>query len=104
MTAVTTAGADTISAIAGLLGLAIGSFFNVVVYRLPRRMSLLRPGSACPSCGAPIQWYDNIPVVSWIVLRARCRQCHEPISIRYPLIELATGVIFVVVALLLVPT
>lgn len=104
MIAVTTAGADAIVAIAGVLGLAIGSFLNVVVYRLPRGMSLLRPGSACPSCGAAVQWYDNIPVVSWIVLRARCRRCRQPISIRYPLIELATGVLFAVLALIFVPS
>lgn len=93
-----------IVAIAGILGLAIGSFLNVVVYRLPRGLSLLRPGSACPSCGAPVKWYDNIPVVSWIALRARCRNCRQPISIRYPLIELATGALFAIVALLLVPS
>lgn len=104
MTAVTTAGADVIVAIVGVLGLAIGSFLNVVVHRLPRGMSLLRPGSACPSCGAPVKWYDNIPVASWIVLRARCRNCRQPISIRYPLIELATGVLFAILALIFVPS
>lgn len=103
MSAVTTAGADSIAAIAGLLGLAVGSFLNVVVYRLPRGMSLVHPGSACPSCGAPVKWYDNVPLVSWAILRGRCRQCRQPISIRYPLIELATGAVFAVVALILVP-
>jgi leader peptidase (prepilin peptidase)/N-methyltransferase len=83
----------------GLLGAAIGSFLNVVVYRLPRGESLVSPGSRCPSCQTPIAFYDNVPVVSWLVLRGRCRDCGEPISVRYPLIELGTGLAFAAVAL-----
>lgn len=76
---------------AGLLGLAIGSFLNVVIARLPEHRSLWRPGSACPGCGAAIAWYDNIPVLSFLALRARCRACGAPISWQYPLVELLTG-------------
>lgn len=83
----------------GLLGLAVGSFLNVVVWRVPRKESVLHPPSACPRCGHRIRPYDNVPVVSWLVLRARCRDCGEPISARYPLVELATGVGFVLAAL-----
>lgn len=80
--------------ISGVLGLLIGSFLNVVVWRLPRGESLSHPGSACPKCGHAIRWYDNIPVLSWIGLWGRCRDCSEPISPRYPLVELATGLFF----------
>ena len=86
-------------AIVGALGLAIGSFLNVVVYRVPAGKSLLSPPSACPNCGAGIRKYDNIPVLSWLLLRGKCRDCGEPISARYPLVELATAVIFVGIAL-----
>ena len=79
----------------GLLGLAIGSFLNVVIWRLPRGESLIHPASHCPVCDAPIAPRDNIPVVSWLVLRGSCRSCHARISVRYPLVELATGVLFV---------
>ena len=82
----------------GVLGLLIGSFLNVVVWRLPRGESLSHPGSACPKCGHAIRWWDNIPVVSWLVLRAKCRDCGEPISGRYPAVELSTGVFFAGVA------
>ena len=75
-------------------GLIIGSFLNVVIWRLPRGESLSVPGSACPNCHHPIRWWDNIPVVSWLVLRAKCRDCGEPISARYPAVELATGLFF----------
>jgi leader peptidase (prepilin peptidase)/N-methyltransferase len=78
-----------------LLGLVIGSFLNVVIYRLPRRESLLWPGSHCPGCGSAISWRDNIPIVSWLVLRAKCRTCRSPISARYPLVEGITGAAFV---------
>lgn len=77
-----------------LLGLAVGSFLNVVIYRLPRHESLLRPGSHCPQCSARIRWYDNIPVLSWFILHGRCRVCHSPISPRYPLVEAITAMIF----------
>jgi leader peptidase (prepilin peptidase)/N-methyltransferase len=87
----------------GVLGLLIGSFLNVVVYRVPLGKSIVSPPSACPGCGTEIRPYDNIPVLSWILLRGKCRTCKEPISIRYPLVELATGVLFFVVALLAVP-
>ncbi|MBN1508166.1 MAG: prepilin peptidase [Sedimentisphaerales bacterium] len=76
------------------LGCCIGSFLNVVIYRLPRDKSLVSPGSACPRCGKPIRFYDNIPLVSWIVLRAKCRNCKEPISARYFIVELLTGSVF----------
>src|SRR5215471_1226002 len=85
--------------LAAVGGLAIGSFLNVVVWRLPRHESLLHPGSHCPGCDAPIKPYDNIPVVSWLILRGRCRHCGEPISIRYPLTELATAALYVAVVI-----
>lgn len=75
-------------------GLVIGSFLNVVIYRVPRRESLLHPGSHCPSCGAPVRWYHNLPVVSWLALRGRCRDCHARISARYPLVESITAIAF----------
>lgn len=81
---------------AGLLGLAIGSFLNVVVYRVPAGRSLT-PDSACPNCGTAIRKRDNIPVVSWFALRGRCRGCAQPISARYPLVEAGTAVAFVLV-------
>jgi len=82
-------------AIVAFLGLAIGSFLNVVVHRLPRHESLVSPGSRCPSCGYALRAADNIPVLSYVVLRGRCRQCRIRISARYPLVELATAVLFV---------
>lgn len=84
--------------VAGATGLVIGSFLNVVIWRLPRGQNLAKPPSACPGCDAPIRWYDNIPVISWLLLRARCRGCKMPISWRYPLVELITGFLFVLVA------
>ena len=86
-------------AVIGVLGLLVGSFLNVVIYRLPRGQSLNRPRSHCPSCGTPIRPYDNVPVVSWLLLRGRCRSCGAPISPRYPLVEALTGAGFVAVAL-----
>lgn len=77
-----------------ILGLIVGSFLNVVIYRLPRWRSLVWPGSACPQCGARIRWYDNVPLFGWLVLRGRCRDCRAPISIRYPIVELATMLAF----------
>jgi len=79
---------------AGLFGLVIGSFLNVVIYRLPRGMSVVRPPSHCPSCGTRLGALENVPLVSWLALRARCRHCGAPISPRYPLVELATGLAF----------
>ncbi|HID76958.1 MAG TPA: prepilin peptidase [Planctomycetaceae bacterium] len=81
------------------LGSAVGSFLNVVIYRLPRRMSLIHPGSHCPGCGHPIRWYDNIPMASWLALRGRCRDCGTRISPRYPLVEAATGLVFVAIVM-----
>jgi leader peptidase (prepilin peptidase) / N-methyltransferase len=78
-----------------MLGLAVGSFLNVCIYRLPRRESLSWPGSRCAKCGRPLAWYENVPVVSWIVLRARCRTCGAPISAMYPLVEVTTALVFV---------
>lgn len=72
---------------AGLYGACWGSFLNVVIYRLPREQSLVRPRSRCPSCSTPIAWHDNIPVLSWLALRGRCRHCRKPVSARYPLVE-----------------
>lgn len=82
-----------------LLGLSFGSFANVVIWRFPRHESLSSPPSHCPSCQSAIQWYDNIPVVSWLVLRGRCRACAEPISVRYPVVELLSGVLWLVAGL-----
>lgn len=75
-------------------GCCMGSFLNVVIYRLPRDKSLVTPGSACPGCGKPIRFYDNIPLISWLVLRARCRHCGTRISARYFVVELLTGLMF----------
>lgn len=80
------------------LGLAIGSFLNVVAWRLPRGESVVTPGSHCGACDAPIKPYDNIPLLSWLILRGKCRNCGAKISIRYPLIELTTGALYVVIA------
>ena len=79
-----------------LLGLLVGSFLNVVIYRVPRGQSVVRPRSACPSCGTPIGARDNIPVLSWLLLRGHCRACGAPIPSRYPLVELTTGIAWAV--------
>jgi len=78
----------------GLLGLAVGSFLNVVIWRVPRKESVVTPRSMCPACGAPIRAVDNIPVLSWIVLRGKCRDCGAAIAVRYPLVELSCGALF----------
>jgi leader peptidase (prepilin peptidase)/N-methyltransferase len=75
-------------------GACVGSFLNVVIWRLPRDKSLVRPPSACPGCGNLIHWHDNIPILSWLLLRGRCRRCGMGISIRYPVIELVTALLF----------
>jgi len=80
-----------------VLGALIGSFLNVVIYRLPRGESLAAPGSRCPACGTPIAPYDNVPVLSWLFLRGRCRHCSASISARYPLVELFTALAFAAV-------
>lgn len=74
-----------------VFGLCIGSFLNVCIHRLPDGSSIVNPPSSCPGCGARIRWYDNLPVLSWILLRGRCRNCKAPISLRYPIVELLTG-------------
>jgi len=79
---------------AGVFGLLIGSFLNVCSLRWPRDQSVVRPRSRCPSCDTLIAWYDNVPVVSWVVLRGRCRHCAEPVSLQYPLVELTTGLMW----------
>jgi leader peptidase (prepilin peptidase)/N-methyltransferase len=81
-------------AFVAILGAILGSFLNVVIHRLPLGESLAKPGSRCPACGTPIAPYDNVPVLSWLLLRGRCRHCGAPISPRYPIVELLTAVIF----------
>jgi leader peptidase (prepilin peptidase) / N-methyltransferase len=92
----------TAALLAGLAGLLAGSFANVVIHRVPRRESLVRPGSRCPACHAPIAWRDNLPLLGWLLLRGHCRSCRAPIPIRYLLIEVAMGLLWFVVALRLV--
>lgn len=77
-----------------VLGLCFGSFLNVVIYRLPRRESVIKGRSHCPACGKVLVWYDLVPVLSYLVLRGRCRYCQTPVSFRYPLVELATAAVF----------
>lgn len=86
-----------------VFGLLIGSFLNVCIARLPAGESVSSPGSRCPACATPIRWYDNIPIVSYLVLGRRCRACKAPISVRYPLVELTTAVAFALQAWLLPP-
>ncbi len=81
--------------LAGVLGAVFGSFLNVVVYRLPRHESLVTPASHCPGCGTPVKPYDNIPILSWLLLRGHCRSCGTPISPRYPLVEALTAALCV---------
>lgn len=89
--------------LAAALGLAVGSFLNVCIYRLPRGESLAYPPSRCPRCGQRLAWYDNVPVISWVFLRATCRQCGEPISVQYPIVELVTAAVAVLVVLFTPP-
>ena len=86
--------------VAAMLGLAVGSFLNVVIHRVPRGLSIVRPSSRCPNCGTPLEARDNIPLVSWVLLKGRCRVCRAPISVRYPLVELATAIVFVAVVVI----
>jgi leader peptidase (prepilin peptidase)/N-methyltransferase len=86
------------SIVIGVFGALVGSFLNVVIYRIPLRRSIVSPPSACTECGTRIKGYDNIPVISWIFLRGKCRSCDGVISIRYPIVELSTGVFFGIVA------
>src|SRR5205085_5420882 len=84
--------------VSAVMGLMVGSFLNVVIYRVPRKESVVRPRSRCPGCGTQLSSADNIPVVSWLILRGRCRTCGTPISVRYPLVELSTAVLFAAMA------
>src|SRR5690242_15905952 len=84
-------------ALVAVFGATIGSFLNVCIYRLPRHESIVWPGSHCPSCGCAIAWYDNVPVLSYLLLGGRCRTCRAPISMRYPLIEAANGAGYVTI-------
>lgn len=97
-----TPAAGTIALTAGL-GLCIGSFLNVCIYRLPRGGSLVTPPSRCPRCEKRLAWFDNIPVISWLFLRGRCRQCQAPISIQYPIVELITALLAVLVVMVTPP-
>ena len=85
---------------AGAFGGLLGSFLNVVAYRLPRGQSVVRPRSRCPHCETPIRSLDNVPVLSWVLLRGRCRDCSQPIPARYPLVELGTGLLLVPITLI----
>ena len=91
------------ASLVALLGLAVGSFRNVVAYRVPLGLSVVAPPSSCPSCGSGIDARDNIPILSWLLLRGKCRNCAEPISVRYLVLEAITGVLFVVVAVRFLP-
>jgi leader peptidase (prepilin peptidase) / N-methyltransferase len=90
-------GRGSVTALVGVVGLLIGSFLNVVIYRVPRGLSVVEPRSFCPHCDSPLLAVDNVPLVSWAVLGGRCRRCRGPISVRYPLVELTTGVAFALV-------
>lgn len=87
-----------LAAAAAVVGLVVGSFLNVVVWRVPRGESVVRPGSRCPACGRPVRPRDNVPVLSWLLLRGRCRDCRVRIPARYPLLELGCAVLFAVFA------
>lgn len=83
-----------------VIGCIFGSFLNVVIWRVPNHISLVNPKrSFCPNCEAPIAWYDNIPIISWLVLGAKCRHCKEPIAVRYPIVEALGGLSFLAVTL-----
>lgn len=85
--------------LAALLGACVGSFLNVVAWRLPREESVVHPGSHCPRCGTALRWFENVPVLSWLLLRGRCRHCGAPIAARYPLVELLTAGLWVAATL-----
>jgi leader peptidase (prepilin peptidase)/N-methyltransferase len=87
-----------------LAGLLIGSFLNVCIYRMPRDLSVVSPRSFCPSCEHTVAWYDNVPILSYLVLRGRCRHCAKPIPVRYPVVEALTGLLFFSFVLVLGPS
>jgi len=89
---------ELVVAVAFILGAIIGSFLNVCIVRLPAEQSVVRPASRCPGCGEPIAWFDNIPLLSWLALRGRCRRCRQPISWQYPLVELTVAAIWAAAA------
>ncbi len=95
--ATVTVGRTEVTVVMALFGLIIGSFLNVVVYRVPRHLSVNKPRSFCPRCHAPVVAIDNVPVLSWLVLRGRCRHCGEPISPRYPVVEAVTAATFALI-------
>lgn len=78
-----------------IVGICVGSFLNVVIYRLPNNMSLVKPNSHCPKCNYELHWYDNIPIISYLLLKGRCRKCKEKISIRYTIVEIINGLLWV---------
>ena len=90
--------------LAGVFGLIVGSFLNVCIFRLPRDESLAWPGSRCTSCGRALSWFENVPVLSWVALRGRCRTCRAPVSWMYPSVEVVTAAVFVSTYLLYGPT
>lgn len=94
----------TLSAFVFAFGTIIGSFLNVCITRWPAELSVVSPASRCPNCARPIKWYENVPVLAWLVLRGRCRGCGEPISIMYPLVELSVGILWLGAVLAFGPT
>ncbi len=88
---------------AALFGAVVGSFLNVVIYRLPLGQSIVTPPSKCPRCGYRLRWFDNVPIFGWLLLKGRCRNCQSPISVQYPAVELITAVVFVLVVWLTPP-
>jgi leader peptidase (prepilin peptidase) / N-methyltransferase len=86
-------------AFVGILGMAVGSFLNVVIYRVPREESLIAPDSHCPRCNTPIKWRHNVPVLGWLMLRGKCAACRLPISVRYPIVEAGTGLLFAAITM-----
>ena len=79
-----------------VIGSCIGSFLNVVVYRFPENLSIVKQGSFCPKCKKDLTWIENIPIISWLIQRGKCKKCSESISIKYPLIEILTGIFFII--------
>lgn len=103
-TVVTQLPAAFLASVALAFGCLIGSFLNVVIYRLPREESVVWPGSHCPHCSTSLHWWENIPLLSWLALKGKCRTCKEPISWRYPVVELTTGLLWMALILREGPT